>query len=476
MEEGPTRLNALSEMLVLSTYGNTKNVLVTAAELRGPLDREAVTLAVQRAAQDFPRLTSCIKEVKEHGKYYLVWVYRPDLSIPVTFSDLHVARSSTPFDAFVELMAPRLNRDWDLFREVPTQFYCLKLSEDLHIAGPAIHHVAADAGVAADFGRDVLLHYHEIVKGHELVHACQPHAISGAKKRLAPVRQSTWRDLAAKAREAVAHAMERPTLPVGTGAHDDRAQHHVKRLLSREETDRVGKVNRRHRVSLVDLLVTCANVAIERWNDVRGIPPGVLTTSMSVNMKGRFEGFDSSNNSALLFFKSLPEHRRDPVAYTRSVTLKRIKSLTNQIDLKFLQNVSGMTEALRRFPFPMRRRIVYFLMNRHQVSVAVTFLGVIWPETNLGKRTLDSCVTRAGDLTAIEVHGVGYKLLSSTQLLLIAYFFQGRLNLVLAASGSLFTRKESDAFIDLIIDTLLRDPAIVSTYNTQEPGRPPSTA
>ena len=44
MEEAPARLDALSEMMALSSYGNTKNILVTAVETKGLLDEEAVVL------------------------------------------------------------------------------------------------------------------------------------------------------------------------------------------------------------------------------------------------------------------------------------------------------------------------------------------------------------------------------------------------------------------------------------------------
>ncbi len=43
--------------------------------------------------------------------------------------------------------------------------------------------------------------------------------------------------------------------------------------------------------------------------------PGILTTSISVNMKGRFRGFEKANNSALMVFKSGPDERRDPNAF-----------------------------------------------------------------------------------------------------------------------------------------------------------------
>ena len=54
MEEASARLSALSEMMALSSYCNTKNILVIAVEVKGPLDEEAMTLAVRQAANRFP--------------------------------------------------------------------------------------------------------------------------------------------------------------------------------------------------------------------------------------------------------------------------------------------------------------------------------------------------------------------------------------------------------------------------------------
>ena len=68
MREIPPKLNALSEMLALSSYGNTKNILMTAVEAHGPFDLDAMILAVRQVSQDFPQLMSRVKEVREWGR------------------------------------------------------------------------------------------------------------------------------------------------------------------------------------------------------------------------------------------------------------------------------------------------------------------------------------------------------------------------------------------------------------------------
>ena len=205
----------------------------------------------------------------------------------------------------------------------------------------------------------------------------------------------------------------------------------------------------------MDRLVACTNTAIDRWNAAHDEAPGILTTSMSVNMRGRFSAVNRLNNSGLIFFKSRPEERKDPAAFAKSLALARIKQFRRHMDFKFYQDVSRLNAVVRPFPFAVRRKIVNFIMNKHQFSAAITLLGVIWPETRNGKPTANTCLTHSGDFTISEVHGVGYKLLSNTHLLLIVYVFRNQLNFLLHASASLFTRQEADAFMDLVMENLL---------------------
>jgi hypothetical protein len=176
---------------------------------------------------------------------------------------------------------------------------------------------------------------------------------------------------------------------------------------------------------------------------------------MSVNMKSRYRDLNGGNNSALLFFKSRPRDREDTSAFARSIALARIKQFRNQMDFKFVQNISRVTSALRAIPFRIKRRMVNHLVNQHQLSFAITVLGVIWPTVRNGKPTAESCLTRTADLAISEVHGLGYKLLSNTHLLLIVYVYRNRLNFVLSASASVFTRQETQAFMDLLMAGLM---------------------
>ncbi len=405
MQEAPIKLDALSEMMALSSYGNTKNLLITAIEVSGPLDKEALKLAMQRATWSFPQFVSRIKEVRERSKHYLVWDHDPDMTLPLTTLDARTDPFTSVLNGFIQRITPALDRDWDLFNEPPAEIHILRLSEDRHILAPVIHHVVSDAGTASEFGREILAHYHENVTGQKPDWPCQQRAMSSSKKRMVHTRGPNLKSFLVGFREAMKHLIERPTLPLGSGSALDRQQHLVKRVISAGETERIGKLCSEKRVSLVDILVAGIDLAVDEWNEARNVTPGILTTSISVNMKGRFRGFEKANNSALMVFKSRPEERRDLDVLAWATALKRKKYFSKHMDLKFFQNVSRMTSALRIFPFPVRRRIVNFLMNRHQFSAAVTYLGTIWPQVNHEKASTNNCLATTGGLRITEVHG-----------------------------------------------------------------------
>lgn len=457
MSDAPDLLNPLSEMLALSSYGNTKNILVTMVETSGPLDEQAIKLAAQKTAEKFPRVRSCIKEVRNKGKRQLAWEYRQDLPVQIFSSSIENTDTTVPLlERFVDHLAPRLDRRWDLFQEPPIEFHFVRVAQDHHILGPVIHHVAADAGTASEVGRDFLSNYHEILRGQKPDWGFQPEAMSTSKKRLVKTKKPGLLDFLKEGKQALENMFHQPTLPVGSGSAGDLRQYQIKREFSIEDTERLIKISASKGVSLVDLLAAGSSMAIDQWNDARGVSRGMLTASMSVNMKGRFRGFNDDNNSALLFFKSLPHERQNLGSFMRSISLSRIKQFRHNMDFKFYQDVSRMNAAFRLLPFHLKRPIIHRLMQKHQFSVAVGMLGVIWPAFRNGRPTMESCLTETGNLSITGVHGLGYKLLSNTHLLFIVYFFANKLNIVLAASASLFTREEADAFLELMVANLFQ--------------------
>ncbi len=420
------------------------------------MDEPAIRLAAQWAAKDYPQFVSRIKEVREGLKFYLTWDRDPEQQLPVRIIDVpNFNQDASVFDNFLTQVGPALDRERDLFQETPAEIYIVRISKDHYILAPLIHHIAADAGTASEFGRDALARYHEILTGEKPDWSFEKHTISSTRKRMVRVKSENWRNAISQLRDAAKNIFEKAVLPLGQGFRHDFTQHHIKRILSVSETEMLSNLSLKNGVSLIDVLVASTNLAIDEWNRQRNLSPGFLTTSMSVNMKGRFRNFQGGNNSALIFFKFGPEEREDLHTFARSIASTRIKYFRKQMDFGFFQSVSRMTSSLRMFPFRIRRRIAGFLINRHKFSMAVTLLGVVWPKIENGKLTAETCLTRAGDLTMMEVHGIGYKLLSNTPILLIVYVFKNRLNFVLAAAGSLFTREESELFMDLIMKNTL---------------------
>lgn len=459
MAEVREKVDPTSEMLLLSTYGNTKNILITAVEVDGSFDEEAAKLAVWKAAQRFPHMLSCIKEVRSGGLHHLVWESRPDLPIPMTVTEMNGSVEGTPLlDNLLAHLRPRLDRDWNLFEEVPFDIQVVRIAADHHILVTSFHHVASDAATAAESGKEFFAHYHQIKTGKMPEWASEAHAISSSAKRKAQVRPSTWRDALIGARQTLVHLFDKPVLPAGGGSPKDLREHQIKRVLSEEETVRIGMRATRHAVSPIDLFTACGEIAVDRWNEARNIPPGLLTCSMTVNARGRFSSSDQPNNSSVIFFRSTPEERKNLARFCRTLAVTRISHFRKQLDIKYMRDVQRMINSLRLLPFRLRRKIVHQVVNRHQFSIAVTMLGVLWPKTRNGKPSSETAFTRSADISLREVHGIGYKLLSSNHVLLIVYAFKNRLNLVLASSASRFTRQEAEAFMDLLVDTLIDYP------------------
>jgi hypothetical protein len=454
--QSQVRVDPRSEMLALTTGGDTKNILLNALEVEGPLDTAAISQAIIEASKELPQVTSCIKEVKVRGRYHLVWEQRPDRRLAVSESELPDDGNSGPsFDRLMKHLQPWLDETWDLFEEPPARFHIVRIAEDRHVLASAFHHVASDAGTASEFGRRFLANYHQIITGRKPAWAEEAHAISSSSKRRVRVRKESWRESLAGARQTLDNLFFKPMLPAGSGSVDDSEQHHVKRVLSTEVTENIGKSSVKNGVSFVDLLTACTNIAVDQWNAARAIEPGILTTSMTVNTRGRFRGYDQPNNSSVIFFRSPPGERRDARKFSRSLAMTRIKHFRKQMDLKYMQEVERMMNSLRLLPFNMRRRLVQRVVNRHQFSMSVTVLGVVWPKMKNNKPTADTVVTECGNLSIKEVHGIGYKLLSSTRLLLIVYAYKNQMNLILASHACLFTREEAEDFLDLIIKNLL---------------------
>jgi hypothetical protein len=444
-------LGPLSEMLALSAYANTKNLLITAIETRGPLDTDTMAAAIKKAVNNYPKFGSVLREHRKRFKHELVWERKYE-TVPLKVREAHGRYPGKPaLDLYFDAFSDDLDRDWDLFSEPPAEMHLLRLGDEHQIFAPVIHHAVSDAATASEFGREILANYHELATGSKPEWALVPHAVSTTRKRMVKAKTSGLRLFCSDFRDTLSRLFERPAAPTGSGAAADIGRHHVRFVLTEHETNLITRNARKRGASLIDLLVEGSNRAVDQWNLIRGIRPGSLSTAVSVNMKGRYREFDGQNNSGQIFFRSRPAEREDDSNYAKSIALERIKQFRNQMDMKFFTDVHRLMISVSFLPFRLRRPVVHRIMDMHRFSVAVTLLGVIWPELKNGKPTGASCLLNSGGMAITDIYGIGYKLLSSTQVLLIVYVFRNKLNLMLHASAESFNREEAEEFLKLIV-------------------------
>lgn len=441
-------IDPLSEMLALSTSGSRKNLIIAIIVYTGPLNKGIMTEACARAKKDFPEMICRLKEVKRRGRYFLYRDWRPDLDTGLSFFDVTMEQHETEIDAVLRILSPRLDRDWDLFNECLGEVHMGRVSEERHLMVTVVHHAAADASIAANFGFAIGKKYCEIIGEGNSELWPDAGSLSTSRKRAAKLKERTFKDTIAEAKDAFVPFFEKSQLPIGRGSKRDTRQFHVKRLFSEEDTKRIMEYKR---IGLVDRLVYASNLAIDKWNQERNVKPSILRTSLTVNMQGRYSWFDKPNNSGVITFEADPWDRRDPAEFLKKVSRSRIRQFRNHMDLRFFINVRKMNDTFRILPFRLRKNIVNFVMERHQYSIGVTMLGTMNPEIRNGRPTGDSIRAILGELHVSEIHGIGYKLLSKTHLVIIAYVYDKNLNIVMATDACHFTRQEAEEFLDLVI-------------------------
>jgi hypothetical protein len=451
-----TPIDPISEMLALLSCGNNKSLLIPAIETEGHFDEEAGRLAVQRAAKRFPHFGSPLLEVRDKGLFRLVRNAVPIPSIPVMAADISGELATMPApDSFLRHLAPRLDRDWDLFAEPPAEIHFLKLSSERHLIVPVIHHVAGDASTIKEFGREFLINYHEIVKG-ERVDRWLADGERIRRKRPLQDRKQGFREFTLRTRKTLRQFRDPNVLPEGTGRPGDTRQFHIKRMLSEEETGRLYGLSAKKGVAVVDLMTAAANVAIDKWNEYQGISPGLLSTAVSVDLRARYPEISYPNASSLLFFRSFPGERSDLDEFTRRIAGARINQLRNQNDLKYTEDVARLCRILSVFPFRFRRRILDFMSRGQHCPLFIIMLGALWPGSNKRRSCDETALIQVGDLIVREIHAVGYKLCSEAPPTYILYLFNGRLNLMLSAAACHFTKSEAEAFMDLTLQNAFR--------------------
>ena len=456
MTETQKFLDPNSELIALSTFGNTKNVFVIAMEIEGPFDENMFRQSVAGTVELYPQFRCRLREIINNGRRRLYWHPVSDFQFPVSISDLKGYDPSRPvLETILEHLSPRLDREWDLFSEGPGEAHLLRISGDHYVVVSLIHHAVVDAVTAAEIGRQFFLKYKELMTGvKDDLQGVTTNSVSTSRKRAAKVKKFEWQDFVHNVRLALSPLFSKPQLPVGSGTAGDKNQRQIKRVLSEEDTARLTMTAQKSGGVFIDILVASTNMAIERWNSIRNVQTGTVTTTVTMSIKGRYENLDHSNNVSAIFFESTPQERKDSKKFLRSLAVSRIGQFRKQMDLRNYENVSRMITFLSFLPFRLRRRVTHHIIQKHKWSIGITLLGVMWPEMKNGKPTIDSYPLCVNETQITEVYGTGYKTMTDTPLLLIVYFFRRRINLILTAKGSLFTQAEADAFLDLLIDTL----------------------
>jgi hypothetical protein len=98
-------------MLAISSYGNTKNVLVTGVELKGHFDEEGVIEGFAQTAADYFPFQSFLTEVKENNRYHLYWQHQPEIPYTVRRMTLPETDSGKPpLERFLEYTRPNIDQ------------------------------------------------------------------------------------------------------------------------------------------------------------------------------------------------------------------------------------------------------------------------------------------------------------------------------------------------------------------------------
>lgn len=451
------KLDIASEFFVLSTYGNTKNVIVMACEFQGLMDEQAIEQAYLGTLTTYPHIHSRLEHFRKWGQSYFARVSKNELGLGFHVSNLSLEDPSEPvFDAMMERLRPLLDREWDLFREPPLRLEVMRIAPDRWLTALLIHHSVGDGGTCTNIAREMIGQYHTIVTGNQPDWLFNPYVFSTHQRRRRVAKRRipwgvAWNDVFTELRDMAGKSV----VPIGHGTRGDTGEHHVKRVLSENDTVRLSQSRGQRTAPLVDRLIAATNFALDHWNDLRGQPPGMITTAVTVSTKHRFEIENDFINISVSVLRTNPEERADPVRFLRYLALARTKFFRGQGDVRFMHRLTWLTNQLRLLPLKLRQRIYHAVCERHRYSLSVTFMGVVWPGLENGRLTHETCVTHAGGAEIVEVHGTNYKPAASAYINFLCYVFRNRLNIVVSAKAAHLSKGDCREFLDLTVEKLM---------------------
>ncbi len=194
------------------------------------------------------------------------------------------------------------------------------------------------------------------------------------------------------------------------GKPNDLVEWHLRTTFTVEDTTKIFNNVAKVGIRVIDHLVACSNLALDEWNEARNTPPGTIANVVTVNMRGRFGGQDERNYSSTIFIRSNPRDRIDTAQFARDVAVARKKQLTRQMDLMVSKSISMGAAFFTLFSFGIRQKAAHYFMKSQRFSVAVGFMGVVWPDLKDGRFGEDSMLQKAGEFEIIDVHGTGTSL------------------------------------------------------------------
>ncbi|MDA8408323.1 MAG: hypothetical protein M0T73_15890 [Deltaproteobacteria bacterium] len=450
-------LAPLAEALALTTNNSNKNIILGALDLTGQVNLDALKMVVSEIGNIFPQIKARLKEVKIHRKNCLAWEFGSESDPPALFiheANINNDSMRSSLKILLDSLAPRLDRERDIFQESAAEFHLLSFDKNRHILACVLWHPAGDAITFAEIVKAFMSMYHELVTGQDCVFSNHPMSVSTGSKRFIHSHKTNLADYSKTFREAII-PYSCCSVPRGNGVPGDFREHYIKRLLSEAETQRLVSNTAKMRATFVDYLLSTVCLSVDRWNDARKTESSMISAALTVNMQGRNRDQEGPNNDSVLYFRFSREQRKDPKILARTVYRARIRKFREGADLKYSKGLAKVNNLLRNFPFSIRQKAYVKILQKHQTSFALGFIGVLWPES-LGRNISgDSYLKQVGGLGVIEAHGIAYRIVSRTPLYLTAYFFRKRLNLILSASAWLFTKDEAQEFLDLITNMML---------------------
>jgi NRPS condensation-like uncharacterized protein len=453
----PRPLDIMSGIMALTSFHNAKNVIVMAAEMAGHFDEQAFRSALQETSAKFPELVSVLNEAPKGFRFYLSREHHPSVEIPLFIEEISpFFKPGSGFRSIMIHLTPRLDRTWNLWKEAPIETHVMRSSKNEFVLAFVIHHAVADATMALRIMTEITGRYDQIVTGQKPNCLSMPHVFSTFRKRnRANAGKFRWKDFLSQLWRDLAYHRQKPERPRGTGIKGDQREWHVNRVLSPEGTKVILDSFSKVEAHVIDNLVACTNMSLDKWNQIRHVPPGLVTSVVTINMRQRFEGEDKQNYSSMIFFRSNPTERENHAAFARLLARARRRQMRQRADLSALRTLSAVEHFFSVLPFAIRRRLACKFMEHQHYSCAVGFLGEIWPQFKGQAQGEESCLVRLGNADIIEVHGTGYKLAGNAAVNLYAYVYRRRFHLVLACSAAVLSERECEEFIELLVRTIL---------------------